>query len=304
VPPTPTRPGTSVLEQLEAFPHDPAAFTQGLAFADGRLFESTGLHGQSQLREVDVATGRVLRSVSLPAKHFGEGMVVVDGEAYMLTWQTGVVFVFDADTLKLRRQMPLDRIGWGLTLDPDTDELIVSDGSHQLTWYDRATMRATRQVDVRMYGADGSASFISELNELEYVSPYVWAHKWHEELIYVIDPDSGVVVRTIDGTGLYPAALAASRHEEAVFNGVAVDYSDGRRGARLGAVEAGLPAETMAAGGVGGLVTADATGRPYDLYVTGKWWPVLARVRERVLTRPTVAASSASEDASEARGDL
>ena len=239
------------------------------------------------------------RHAKLPTDHFGEGMVVVDDKVYVLTWRSGVVHIFDVKSFRRLGKLTLPTDGWGLTLDRETGELIVSDGSYRLTWYDRTTMEATRSVDVkklsRSNDSNGSAQYVwnevEELNELEYIHPYVYAHKWHYDDVYVIDPSNGVVVNVIDGSALWPAG--SRRHPEASFNGIAVDYTL-TRAADNGSVAtpASIPIQAMnddtlvdvannnLSRDLHGLMR-DGHDQKFHLYVTGKMWPLMALVHIR-----------------------
>lgn len=200
---------------VTAYPHDPMAFTQGLVIRDGVLYEGTGEYGASSIRRVDLATGRVEKLHSLPSQYFGEGVTVLDGKLYELTWKSGLGFVYDASTFELQKTFKYTGEGWGLTDDGKT--LIMSDGTAKLRFIDPSTLQTVREVTV----LDGDKP-IDRLNELEYIDGEVWSNVWYEDRIARIAPDSGKVVGWIDLSQLYPAS---ARPSEAVLNGIAYDKS-------------------------------------------------------------------------------
>ncbi|WP_219413151.1 glutaminyl-peptide cyclotransferase [Pseudonocardia nigra] len=206
-------PTTAVLrpEVLAEVPHDTAAFTQGLEIADGRLYEGTGLEGRSQLRELDPATGAVLRAVPLPGELFGEGITVVDDRIWQLTWRDGVALEWDRATFTLLRQVPMDGEGWGLCRDGD--RLVRSDGTERLRFHDPVTFAETGSVTVTLDGEP-----VTRLNELECVAGQVWANVWQTERIVRIDPGDGRVTAVVDAEGLLDADQRAAAD---VLNGIA-----------------------------------------------------------------------------------
>ena len=206
-------------EIVHAYPHDTGAFTQGLIFVDGKLYEGTGQEGRSSLRQVDLQSGRVLKKVDLPEQFFGEGITLLNGKIYQLTWQHQIGFIYNAQTLEKSGQFEYTGEGWGLTNDGRS--LIISDGSNRLKFLDPDSFRVTRTIAV----TDGGAP-IRELNELEYVNGEIYANIWHDQRIATIDPQSGRVTGWIDLTGLLqPGAV----HDgEAVLNGIAFDQASNR----------------------------------------------------------------------------
>lgn len=198
---------------VAAYPHDPNAFTQGLAIHVGELYEGTGQYGASTLRRVDLATGRPEKQRALGPQFFGEGIAILDGLVYQLTWQNGVVVVYDLDTFDVERTMRYAGEGWGLT--HDGRQLIMSDGSATIRFRDPATFAVTREIEVR---ADGAP--LARLNELEYVDGEIWANIWYDDRIARIDPADGKVRGFIDLGTLYPQS---ARGSEAVLNGIAYD---------------------------------------------------------------------------------
>ncbi|MFB3889150.1 MAG: glutaminyl-peptide cyclotransferase [Candidatus Bathyarchaeia archaeon] len=203
---------------VQAYPHDAAAFTEGLAVQDGVLYESTGLYGASSVRRVDLETGRVLQEVPLSPDLFGEGLTIVDDTVVQLTWQEHIGFLYDKQSLSLERSFTYPMEGWGLTYDGN--QLILSNGSDTLTFLNPATFQQVGEVQVR----DGSSS-VANLNELEYVNGDVYANVWMEKRIAVINPQDGRVKAWIDLTGLQGTAILSP---ESVLNGIAYDSKAGR----------------------------------------------------------------------------
>ena len=195
-------------------PHDRTAFTQGLVFHRGALYESTGLRGRSSLRKVEPATGRVVRKRPLSDRLFGEGLALVGDELYQLTWTAGRAFVLRVEDFSLVREHRYEGEGWGLAWDGE--RLIMSDGSATLRFRDPATFRVEREVEVR----DGARP-IEALNELEFVEGAVYANVWRTDRVARIDPASGAV------TGWLDLAPIAERERDAgdpdVANGIAWD---------------------------------------------------------------------------------
>jgi glutamine cyclotransferase len=200
------------VEIVSRLPHDPEAFTQGLEFSDGRLFESTGLYGHSSLREVELATGVVRRRHVVSRDHFAEGLTVFRGRIYQLTYQTHRCFVYDAATFAPVTEFDLPGEGWGLTHDDRA--LILSDGSDTLRFLDPTDFHLLRRVPVRDRGNP-----VAMLNELELVDGALYANVWQTDRIVRIDPATGQVTAWVD--------LALLRREvrldenEAVLNGIA-----------------------------------------------------------------------------------
>jgi len=193
-------------------PHDQAAFTQGLLFSGGYLYESTGLNGRSSLRKVEPATGKVLRLVQLDREDFGEGLALWGGQFYQLTWRNSRVHVYDAATLERVRTLPFQGEGWGVASTPFG--LVTSDGSATLTWRDPATMLPTRTLNVSDAGRP-----VARLNELEWVDGFILANVWHEDRIAVISPATGQVVAWMDCAPL--RARLGPLDEDSVLNGIA-----------------------------------------------------------------------------------
>ena len=228
---------------VHTYPHDPQAFTQGLVFDGGFLFEGTGLEGHSSLRKVELKTGQVLRQHNLEREYFGEGIAVVGNRIVQLTYQNRVGFVYAKKTFAREKTFRYADVardweeGWGLTYDGT--HLIVSDGSQKgvLRFLDPTTFELVRRLEVRYDGVE-----VAELNELEYVEGEIYANVWHYDSIARIDPRSGNVVSWINLTDLYPLHKRPGGREDAL-NGIAYD-AKGKR-----------------------------------LFVTGKNWPQLFEIR-------------------------
>lgn len=201
---------------LNMYPHDSNAFTQGLILVDGKLLESTGQEGRSSLRSVELTSGNVLKKVDVPSPYFAEGITVLNGKVYQLTWQHEEGFIYDAQTLDRVGQFNYLGEGWGLTTDGQS--LIISDGSSRLKFLDPTNFRLTRTINV----VDDKGP-ISQLNELEFVQGDIYANVWHADRIAVIDPKTGRVKAWVDLTGLMPESERDQLEEEAVLNGIAYD---------------------------------------------------------------------------------
>ena len=206
-------PAVAEFTVVAAYPHDPAAFTQGLAIEKGQLYEGTGQYGASTVRRVDLTTGRPEKQRALGPRYFGEGIAILGGLLYQLTWQNGAAVVYDLDTFEVERTMQYDGEGWGLT--HDGRQLIMSDGSSTLRFRDPQTFAVTREIEVR---ADGVP--LPMLNELEYVEGEIWSNIWYDDRIARISPADGRVLGFIDLSTLYPRS---ARGSEAVLNGIAYD---------------------------------------------------------------------------------
>jgi glutaminyl-peptide cyclotransferase len=204
---------------VHAYPHDQHAFTQGLVYVNGHLYESTGIEGQSSLREEDLETGRILRMQIVPDKYFAEGLTEWKSTLIQLTWQSHIAFVYDRDTFHLVRTFSYTGEGWGLT--HDTKSLILSDGTATLRFFDPKTFTETRRITVK----DG-ATPVTNLNELEYIHGEIYANIWYANRIARISPATGRVLGWIDLKGLMPRDQLAS--DGAVLNGIAYDSAHDR----------------------------------------------------------------------------
>jgi glutamine cyclotransferase len=205
---------------IHTYPHDPGAFTQGLVFEDGILFEGTGLYGGSTLRKVALETGQVLQRYNLPQQYFGEGIAVVGDRLIQLTWQNHEGFVYRKETFEPLQTFSYPTEGWGLAYDGV--RLIMSDGTATLHFLDPQSLVETGHVEVR----DGGTPVV-RLNELEYIDGQVWANVWQTDRIVRIDPQTGAVVGWIDLAGLLKPGDRTGAED--VLNGIAYDA----QGARL-----------------------------------------------------------------------
>lgn len=204
---------------LHAYPHDSQAFTQGLVYLDGHLFESTGLYGQSTLREDDLETGRVIREVSVPSQYFAEGLTNWGSTLIQLTWKAHVAFVYDRSTFRLIKTFHYPWEGWGLT--QDGKHLILSDGSDTIHFLDPETFKEVRSIKVTANGHP-----VNQLNELEYIHGEIYANVWMTSKIARISPQTGKVIAWIKLDGLLPSIEV--RGHDAVLNGIAYDGTHNR----------------------------------------------------------------------------
>jgi glutaminyl-peptide cyclotransferase len=205
---------------VKVYPHDVAAFTEGLFFHEGFLYESVGMEGQSEVRKVDLKSGGVVQSAVSPNKVFGEGVALVGGKLIQLTYTEGRAFVYDFATMRLTGEFHYSGEGWGLT--EDGKNLIMSNGSDLLTFRDPATFAARRRVRVMLDGTP-----VNNINELEYVDGSIWANVWKEDRILRIDAASGRVTGVLDMTGLLGSGVQLPEPVEDVLNGIAYDPASG-----------------------------------------------------------------------------
>ena len=200
---------------VATYPHDPAAFTQGLQYiGNGQLLEGTGQVGKSSLRRVELATGNVVKRVNLPAPYFGEGITVLGDRVYQLTWQHQKGFIYDLATLSPIRDFAYTGEGWGLTTDGRS--LILSDGTATIRFLNPETFSVSRTIDVTLDGRP-----IPRLNELEFIDGEIVANIWQTHSIVRINPSTGHVTAVIDLTGILPAADRTPDTD--VLNGIAYD---------------------------------------------------------------------------------
>jgi len=204
---------------VATFPHDPTAFTEGLIYLDGRLFESTGLEGQSVVREVRLEDGKVLREAEIESRYFGEGIVDWKGKLISLTWQHGIGFIWDRATFRKIGTFKYRGEGWALTRNDH--EIVMSDGTPYLRFLDPETLKEKRRIQVT---ADGHP--VSRLNELEWVKGEVLANIWLTDRIARIDPVTGKVKGWIDVSAL--SAQSGRRSRDDVANGIAYDRKKDR----------------------------------------------------------------------------
>lgn len=204
---------------VKTYPHDATAYTQGLIYRDGFLFESTGLNGQSTLRKVKLETGEVVQQHRLDRAYFAEGLAEWNGQLVQLTWRSNIAFVYELVSFAPRRTLAYTGEGWGLTRD--REGFILSDGTEQLRFLDPDTFREVRRVTV----TDGGVP-VRDLNELEYIRGEVYANVWHTDRIARISPQSGRVTGWIDLRGLMSTGYRLD--SEAVLNGIAYDAASNR----------------------------------------------------------------------------
>jgi glutaminyl-peptide cyclotransferase len=245
VPATADQDGVAQLqvEVLERYPHDTAAFTQGLELHEGLLYESTGLYGESDARTVTPETGEVVELVELPDSVFGEGMTIVDDRIWQITWQEQTAFLRDRADLAELDQVSYTGEGWGICYDRDREQLVMSDGTPQLTFRDPISFEPTGTVTVTRAGQP-----VQRINELECVGDRVWANIWQTDEIVRIDHATGTVDAVVDASGLLTDEERASAD---VLNGIA------------------------AAPGFGGAASEEAD----TFLITGKLWPTVFLVR-------------------------
>ena len=198
---------------VKEYPHDMMAYTQGLFFHGGKLYETTGQYGTSTIRTVDLATGKPVVEKKLNRKYFGEGSVILGKDLYVLTWTNKVAFRYDAATLSYKQTVSYPREGWGLTTDGK--QLIASDGSANLYFLD-ADMKLLKKLPVTMNGRP-----LRNLNELEWIDGRIWANVYMTDMIVMINPSTGKVEGALDCTGLLPDELYTSATD--VLNGIAID---------------------------------------------------------------------------------
>jgi glutamine cyclotransferase len=199
---------------IRMYPHDSAAFTQGLTYRDGFLYVGTGLKGRSSLRKVRLETGEVVQRIDLPPEFFGEGITLLKDEIIQLTWQSQVGFVYDATNFRLLRRFSYPGEGWGLTTNGR--EIFMSDGTREIRVLDSSTLAEKRRFTVH----DGDSS-VDQLNELEFVDGEIYANIWQSNRIARISPQDGKVLGWIDLTGLLSPMYRLE--SGAVLNGIAYD---------------------------------------------------------------------------------
>ena len=243
--PAPNTAKRLVLKTLAAYKHDGNAYTQGLIFHEGFLYESTGQYGKSSLRKVEIKTGKVLKQTALKSDFFGEGLERVGNSLYQLTWQEGLCFVYDLETFEYQKSFRYSGEGWGLAYDGT--HLILSDGTPTLRFYDPADFTLQKKVEVVEIDAQNQQRKIRYLNELEMVEGELWANVWKSDQIVRINPKTGRVIGRINCSAFVPREYLEEhknpRLAEHVLNGIAYDK------------------ETK------------------TLYITGKNWPVMYELR-------------------------
>ena len=205
---------------VHTYPHDTTSYTQGLVVYKGSLYEGTGLEGRSRLMKTDLTTGKILAARSLDKTMFGEGITILHDTVYQLTWQNHQVFMYSLDGFKLLQTFPLKTEGWGITTDGR--ELIVSDGSSNLAFYEPGTFRFLRNVPITYEG-----QLINNANELEYINGALYANRYETDDILKINPVTGVVEARIDCSALGNEVRAKYPWVD-YFNGIAYDSATGR----------------------------------------------------------------------------
>jgi glutaminyl-peptide cyclotransferase len=203
---------------VRTYTHDREAFTQGLQYLDGVLYEGTGLNGRSSIRRVELETGKVLQRRDVPSQHFGEGITVFKSDLFELTWQTHVAFVYDRTSFEPKKQFSFPGEGWGMTHDGTS--LIMSDGSDELRYLDPLTFTEKKRLKVTASGVP-----LRNLNELEYVKGEIFANVWQTDYLARIAPATGKVTGYIDLRGLLTPAERANTD---VLNGIAYDEARDR----------------------------------------------------------------------------
>jgi glutaminyl-peptide cyclotransferase len=204
---------------VNVYPHDPAAFTQGLTFHKGYLYEGTGISGQSSIRKVELKTGRILKHQSLAAEHFGEGIAICRNRLIQLTWQSHTAFVYDLQSFRLLQTFSYPTEGWGITCYGNY--LVMSDGTAVLRFLDARTYKMVKQIEVRDRG-----NILPNINELEFIKGQIYANVWGTGYIVRISPRTGRVLGWIDLRDLY-RYVGMGRNID-VLNGIAYDEKGDR----------------------------------------------------------------------------
>lgn len=200
---------------VKVFPHDPKAYTQGLLYQDGYMYEGTGQYGESSIRKIDMKNGKILSVLNIDSHLFGEGITIYKDKIYQITWRSGKGFIYDLATFSLESTFTYNSEGWGITTAGD--HLIMSDGSNKLYHITPSTFNIIKEVEV--YDNHGE---VTQLNELEYIDGLVWANVWLTDRIVVIDPETGVVKAEMDMSNLLSAAdKAVTDDKDDVLNGIA-----------------------------------------------------------------------------------
>ncbi|MCI5180071.1 MAG: glutaminyl-peptide cyclotransferase [Candidatus Electrothrix sp. AW3_4] len=206
---------------VQEYPHDPNAFTQGLAWDKGEMYEGTGLYGRSSLRSVALQTGVVNRQQNYTWQYFAEGITIFQGKIYQLTWRNNKVFLFDKENFSLLKTWAYPREGWGIT--HNGKELIASDGTAFLFFLDPQTLKEKRSILVQ-----DNQGPVTQLNELEYIRGAIYANVWKTNKIVIIRPDDGVVVGRLDLSALVDQVQSISKGKADVLNGILYDPQNDR----------------------------------------------------------------------------
>ena len=206
-------------EIVKVFPHDKGAYTQGLQYHDGYMYEGTGQCGASTLRKIDMQKGDILSVINLEEEYFGEGITIYKNKIYQLTWRSQKGFVYNLENFSLESTFSYHTEGWGITTMEQ--QLVMSDGSNRLYFVNPDNFHITREIEV--YDNQGK---VEQLNELEYVNGLIWANIWMTDRIVAIDPNSGVVKAELDMNGLLtPAERNSLNDQDDVLNGIAWNAS-------------------------------------------------------------------------------
>jgi glutamine cyclotransferase len=210
---------------INTYPHDKNAYTQGLEYYNGFLYEGTGRKGTSSIRKVDLTTGKVLQKEDLDATYFGEGITLFNNKIYQLTWQDGVGFIYDLETFKKEKEFKYtkSREGWGLT--HNGEKIIKSDGTERIWFLNPETLLEESYIE-----AYTNQQKVEKLNELEYVNGKIYANIWQKNSILIVDPTSGKVLGVADLNGLKDEVLKTQQLEDQdeVLNGIAYDKENDR----------------------------------------------------------------------------
>jgi glutamine cyclotransferase len=217
-PPVSTPPPTKLISYVvkNTFPHDTSSFTEGLLFYKGELYESTGLQGKSRIMKIDIKTGKALERMDLDKKYFGEGITIINDTIYQLTYQDNVGFMYSLNGYKKLGEFKFASAeGWGMTTDGK--QIIASDGTSNLSFYEPGTFRLLRTLGVT---EGGGLSY--NLNELEYIDGFIYANQWQAPYIHKINPESGEIVAKIDFSDICNRIKSQYRFADS-FNGIAYD---------------------------------------------------------------------------------
>lgn len=212
-----TPPPTKIMNYsiVATYPHDTSSYTQGLTFYNGDLYEGTGNYGRSKLKKTDLKSGKALREISLDKEYFGEGITILNDTIYQLTWKEKKVFAYTLKDFKKVKEFTIETEGWGLT--NNGQQLIASDGSSTLYYYDPSTFQLLKTQDVT---ESGSLSY--NLNELEFIDGFIYANQYQAPYIFKIDPATGAIVAKADLTAIWDRIRAIDPDAD-VPNGIAYD---------------------------------------------------------------------------------
>lgn len=219
--PTVTGVQSYTYEVVKTYPHDSKAYTQGLVYIPDGFYESTGQYGSSDLRQVNLADGKPSKLVPVESKYFAEGLTLLSGKLFQITWQEQKGFVYDASTFKRQSEFTYEGQGWGLATDGTS--LILSDGTNKIRFLDPKTFKVQRTIEV--FDDNNSSKPLHELNELEFIKGEIWANVWQTDTIVRIDPVKGKLLGKIDFAGL----LGSTPDDpDDVLNGIAFDEKGDR----------------------------------------------------------------------------